>query len=535
MRVYSDELIVSALIDHGKRLAPTRQNTMFFSLVGLLAALVMQPILVVPRQHKKTIPPVNSSMDIVYSFPKIIHAQAFAHDYADARREAIRSEFAWSWNAYETHAFGHDELLPLSFGHRDWVAGGIGLTILDSLDSLWLLGFHDGFYRSVRWVETSLDFDRDAEVSTFETTIRVLGGLLSAHALSKEPILLAKAIDIGDRLLRAFDTASGLPTTKFNLRKGAAAQTDPLVLSEIGTLQLEFAALSAATGDTRYRAAVDGLSERLARSTRNQPLMPILLSSHDGSPLFGSMISLGAGGDSYYEYLLKSWLQTGRNDDVRRQRYALAAQAIRQQMVGTTPTGRQFMGERSSFGGVHPKQDHLACFVPGMLGLGAATGAVKAPKRHMALAKQLLQTCCRLYTETPTGLAAEISEFDLKGARAANGGSEVRSSPRDQHSLLRPETIESLFVMWRLTHEPQWRELGWEMFEAFRRHARLPTGGYASVESVYEVPVRHRDHMESFWLSETLKYFFLLFSDDDVLPLDQWVFNTEAHPLPVAS
>ena len=59
----------------------------------------------------------------------------------------------------------------------------------------------------------------------------------------------------------------------------------------------------------------------------------------------------------------------------------------------------------------------------------------------------------------------------------------------------------------------RWRERGWAIFEALREHARLPDGGYASIESVYELPVRHRDHMESFWLAETLKYIFR-FSDE---------------------
>ena len=87
---------------------------------------------------------------------------------------------------------------------------------------------------------------------------------------------------------------------------------------------------------------------------------------------------------------------------------------------------------------------------------------------------------------------------------------------------------------WRLTHDTKWRERGWAIFESLRSHARLASGGYASIESVEEVPVRHRDGpMESFWLGETLKFLYLLFSDDTVLPLDEWVLNTEAHPLPI--
>merc|ERR1719506_1253258 len=116
--------------------------------------------------------------------------------------------------------------------------------------------------------------------------------------------------------------------------------------------------------------------------------------------------------------------------------------------------------------------DHLACFVPGMLALSATTGAVSASRAsaHMALADELLDTCCAFYAATPTGLAPEIVEFH------ATGGVEFGSKPQDQHSLLRPETVESLFLMWRLTHDPKWRAQGWAIFEALRTHARLPTG-----------------------------------------------------------
>ena len=87
--------------------------------------------------------------------------------------------------------------------------------------------------------------------------------------------------------------------------------------------------------------------------------------------------------------------------------------------------------------------------------------------------------------------------------------------------------------MWRLTKDPKYRARGWAIFEAFRSFARVESGGYASIESVYELQVQLRDHMETFWLSETLKYLWLLFSEDDVLPLDEWVLNTQAHPMPM--
>lgn len=100
--------------------------------------------------------------------------------------------------------------------------------------------------------------------------------------------------------------------------------------------------------------------------------------------------------------------------------------------------------------------------------------------------------------------------------------------------FLRPETIETLFYLWRATGDEIYREWGWNMFRAFERWTRRETGGYATVTNVNSVPPGLANKMESFFLAETLKYFYLLFEDDpNVLPLDQWVFNTEAHPLPI--
>ena len=107
--------------------------------------------------------------------------------------------------------------------------------------------------------------------------------------------------------------------------------------------------------------------------------------------------------------------------------------------------------------------------------------------------------------------------------------------PLDAHNLLRPETVESLYIMYKLTNNKKYQEYGWKIFQAFENHTRIPHGGYSSLNSVLNLKHGFRDKMESFFLGETLKYLFLLFSDYDVVPLDKFVFNTEAHPLPIRS
>jgi mannosyl-oligosaccharide alpha-1,2-mannosidase len=94
---------------------------------------------------------------------------------------------------------------------------------------------------------------------------------------------------------------------------------------------------------------------------------------------------------------------------------------------------------------------------------------------------------------------------------------------------LRPEAIESVFIMYRLTGEQKWRDAGWKMFLAIEGYTRTEIAHAAIMDVTVKVPVL-KDSMESFWLAETLKYFYLLFSEPDTISLDDWVFNTEAHP-----
>ncbi|KAM7186980.1 Glycosyl hydrolase family 47 domain containing protein [Naviculisporaceae sp. PSN 640] len=104
------------------------------------------------------------------------------------------------------------------------------------------------------------------------------------------------------------------------------------------------------------------------------------------------------------------------------------------------------------------------------------------------------------------------------------------ASINDRRYILRPEAIESVWYMYRITGDPIWQEKGWRMFEAIIKATQTEVG-HSAIDSVTteENPLP-TDSMESFWLAETLKYFYLLYTTPDVISLDDWVFNTEAHP-----
>src|SRR4051812_48443362 len=136
--------------------------------------------------------------------------------------EEVRSELAWAWDAYRQHAWGKDEIKPISGGSSTFPLKGhhLGLTLIEALDTLWVMGLDSRFQEGVDWIKAKADFAVDGEVSVFETSIRLVGGLLSAHHACGDPVLLAKAADLANRLLPAFDSPTGMPYRYVNLATG---------------------------------------------------------------------------------------------------------------------------------------------------------------------------------------------------------------------------------------------------------------------------------------------------------------------------
>jgi hypothetical protein len=222
------------------------------------------------------------------------------------------------------------------------------------------------------------------------------------------------------------------------------------------------------------------------------------------------------------EYLIKQYLQTKKQEEVYKEMYNEAISGMKKHIVDKShPSHLTYIAELpSGIGGqVSPKMDHLVCFVPGMLALGATEGrpverARKAAggktwgareEQDLTLAKELMHTCYQMYAVTETGLAPEIVYFNTEAPPAdteevIDYKKDIVIKPQDAHNLQRPETVESLFVMWRLTGDPMYREWGWKIFEAFVEHTKVEGGGYTSLSDVTQVPAPKRDNMESFWL-----------------------------------
>jgi len=472
---------------------------------------------VVSPQHQR--PPGTDSEEI----PRPETARE--REVAD-RRRAVKAAMEHAWGNYVKYAWGQDELQPITRDGKNWMGQGQGASIIDSLDTLYLMGMKDEFKRARDWV-ASFDFMMGGHVSTFENTIRILGGLLSAYDLSLDPIFLEKAQQVGDGLAKAFQ--GHWPYTSVNMQTGTGkwSWSGTALLAEAGTIQIEFITLSKRTGNPSYGEKVTKYIEQLDKMEKpDGALYPIHLSANAAAfaDNEGRRITLGAMGDSFYEYLIKTWLLVDKEQSMFYRMYVESAEAIREHLISKSkPNGLTYIAERS---GSHnsPKMDHLACFAGGMYALGSRHlrpehQDLKA--LHLEVGAEITKTCYEVYHRMPTGIFPEIVYFD-----DPENDFRARSDP---HYILRPETVESLFIMYRMTGDPIYQEWGWEIFNSIVAACKVEHG-FSGIRDVTRVPPSHDNVQQSFFLAETLKYLYLLFAPE-LIDLDEWVFNTEAHPV----
>ena len=417
-----------------------------------------------------------------------------------AMAQRVKAEILHSWRAYERHAWGHDELRPVTKSPHDWHGETLLMTPVDSLDTLLLAGLDEEAAKARALIVERLSFDRDVTVKNFEITIRLLGGLLSGYQMTGDDRLLRLAEDLGNRLLPVFESPTGMPYMYVNLKTGktSGAVSNP---AEIGTLLLEFGTLARLTKrpiffEKAKRALVE-LDRR--RSKIDLPGEEIDVESGKWK---SRASHVGGGIDSYYEYLLKCSLLFG--DAECRTMWRRSVRALNRYVADEARSGLWYgpvdrtTGRRtaSEFGALH-------AFLPGVLALGG----------DLSRARRLQDSCRQMWKLH--GIEPEV--LDYRAMKVVHPG-----------YPLRPEIVESAYVLYRKSKDSKYLEMGREFFESLVAHCRTDAG-YTVLKSV--VTKEKGDLMPSYFLAETLKYLYLLFAPDETLDFDAVVFNTEAHPL----
>jgi mannosyl-oligosaccharide alpha-1,2-mannosidase len=347
-----------------------------------------------------------------------------------------------------------------------------------------------------------------------------------------------------------------------------------MLVSELGSLSLEFTHLSQISGDPKYYDAIQRISdvfEQHQNKTKLPGMWPVVVNAAAPSFLGDNNFHFGGMSDSLYEYLPKQYMMLGGLVDQSRKMYEIVIEIAKKYLFfrPLTPGNEDILisGELRAVadGQVNliSKGQHLGCFVGGMVGIGSK---IFSRPDDLEIAKKLTNGCVWAYASQVTGIAPEIFTVinclpdddcewsDEKWHKAVQEVNIFEKTPgktmeemvrltiqdhhlapgfthlQDKRYILRPEAIESVFIMYRITGDAEWLDKAWTMFERIEQVTKTEIASSAISDVTSEDPPK-MDSMESFWLAETLKYFYLIFSDMELVSLDEYVLNTEAHPL----
>ncbi|XP_059055204.1 ER degradation-enhancing alpha-mannosidase-like protein 3 isoform X2 [Achroia grisella] len=392
-------------------------------------------------------------------------------------REEARSMFYHAYDAYMYNAYPADELMPLSCKGR---------------------------WRGVTPSRGDMD--------------DVLGnGLLSAHVLAMalrmdisvlhwyNGELLTMAEDLGRRLLPAFNTSTGIPHGRVNLRHGirGLSESRETCTACAGTMILEMAALSRLVGNPIYEQKAHKAMDRLWKIRhRTSDLMGTVINIHSGDWVRKDS-GVGAGIDSYYEYCLKAYILLG--DEKYLARFNRHYNAV-----------MKYISRGPVMLAVHMHRPHLQSrnFMDALLAFWPGLQVLLGDVRPAVETHEMLYQVMQRHTFIPE---AFTSDFQVHWG---------------QHPL-RPEFLESTYFLHRATGDDHYLNVGKIVLKALQQYTRVPCG-YAAVN---DVRTRiHEDRMDSFVLAETFKYLYMLFGEDKDLPvkLEDYVLTTEAHFLPLS-
>jgi ER degradation enhancer, mannosidase alpha-like 2 len=414
--------------------------------------------------------------------------------------DSVRKEFLHAWNGYKQYAWGHDALKPLSKQPKDWYRVSLLMTPVDAFDTMVLMGLKKEAAEAKQLIFDSLSFNLDMEIQTFEITIRMLGGLLSAYQLDGDKRFLELAEDLGTRLLPEFNSATGMPYRFVNLKTGAIRDSlnNP---AEIGTSLIEFGTLSKLTGNPVYYEKSKNALVQLFNRRSTIGLVGSVINVETGEWV-DKTSHIGGGIDSYYEYLLKCAILFKDEDCLRM--WNVSIKAVNRYVADTT-TGELWYGQVDMNTGVRSGTmfGALEAFFPAVLCLN----------KDIATAKRLERSCYQMWNVH----SIEPESMNYTTMKAD-----------DKHYVLRPEIIESAYYLSQYTKAPSYKVMGTVFFKDLVHRCRTEIA-FAALKDV--TTGEKMDQMESFVFAETMKYLYLLLSPESPLDFDNIVFNTEAHPI----
>ncbi|HEV3154189.1 MAG TPA: glycoside hydrolase family 47 protein [Candidatus Baltobacteraceae bacterium] len=420
----------------------------------------------------------------------------------------VRDEFLHAWNGYKRFAWGHDEVAPIAGKPKDFFVDGhsFGLSIIEAMDTLYIMGADDELAACVKWLQSHLHFDVDAKVQMFEAVIRMVAGLMTGYYATGERFLLDAAHDLADRFMPCFTKSpSGAPYRFANLRTGAVS--DPMSnLAEIGSNILEFGDLSRLTGDPKYVNASMKAYETVVAKRSRLNLLGTNFDVEKGEFSGTDDVAPDEPVDSFYEYLWGGWQMLGNVQT--RDWYRMLTDAIlkykSERINGNLwfRTVNYKTGAKTS----DTTMSELAAFYAELAAKGGNRDAGEAFYDSWTVLLDKYQ------------LIPEVINYaDL--------------SVVDPKYWMRPEYPNSSFDLWFLTKDQKYRRTAYRYFQALRANCRTQYG-YTTLNDVRTRPMTAADYFPAYSFSENFKYLYCMFNgSDDRFDGSTYYFNTEGKAL----
>lgn len=448
------------------------------------------------------------------------------------KANAVKEAFLHAYNSYKTFCWKHDELQPITKKCKDTL--NAGLTIVDSITTLYIMNLTKEYREARDFIAN--DFKPNGRWSLFEFIIRFVGGFISIYQLSNDKIFLDKAIQCTDAILPLFNS-DGFYSSGFNLNTDengkitatSTTRTKSFNLAEIGTYQIEFLTLTALTGDTKYMDLALKVYKKLWKDNPKRSILKSAtenqLDERKNRRNKDLPRHLGAGTDSYFEYIIKSYILTNGVSPRILKQHMKIVQEMRDTLLFETKNLHLIGMGVLKHDDLQPMIEHLATFVPGMVAIGTVKNNNKKVE-DLKLAGEIVDTISYVMNNTVAKLMPEKVSFNLY---EENMKKEFQIISNEY--LLRPESVESIFYMFRFTGEQKYRDIAWNFFVGINESCRVKNG-FVSVNGL-DKQVSPIDIMDSWFLAETLNYLYLTFTDTRLISPAEWVFNTESHPLHV--
>lgn len=394
----------------------------------------------------------------------------------------VRFEISRAWDADRNHAGGGDSRMPV-----------------EAFSTLVITGLTGAADEVVSYTADSVHFEEDLVVKVLKTNVRTLGGLVSMYQLSGDERILERAVDLGDRLLPAFRSPTGLPFDRVNLGSGIA-EGSQVNVSGAGTYLLEMGMLSYFSGNPGYYAAAKRSSRAIFERRSDIGLVGEVIDVETGEWI-NPASHIGPEVASYYEYLYKGWLLFGDHELKAMWDASIGAVMDYLPMVRE---GKRWFGKVNMHSGEHTASTVKigeASF-PGLLALSG------------------------YYDESAALQDSWNWLWNLHGVAPLAYDVATGAIPDPAYNL-NPEIIESAWYLWKKTGELSYRKMIMEYFQGLDTYCS--TGmGFTALKSV--ITREKRDHFDPYLLFGTLKYLYLSFAVQDMYQPGTAVFTAGDHP-----